>query len=84
MSTCVEELIEAALQYDRDVQFCQTRAEQAWCSYCKRDSLRARNLARTALLATLRKQHLRLAYFAPDAERASLRKRLRITLDRTT
>jgi hypothetical protein len=77
----VTTLIAAALQYDRDVELCQMRAEQVWCSYCERDTVRARDLARAALLAVLRKQHLRLTYFEPDAERCALRKRLRIALD---
>jgi hypothetical protein len=83
MTTRAEELIATALRYERDVEFCQIRAEQEWCSYCERDTVRARDLARAALLATLRKQHLRLAYFTPDAERASLREQLRIALDTT-
>lgn len=83
MITRSQELIAEALQYDRDAELCQTRAEQAWCSYCERDTVRARDLARTALLATLRKQHLRLTYFAPDAGRRALREQLRNALDKT-
>jgi hypothetical protein len=81
VTTRAQELIAAALQYDRDVELCQMRAEQVWCSYCERDTVRARDLARTALLATLRKQQLRLTYFTPDVDRRALLDDLRNLLD---
>lgn len=59
------------------VRMCPTRRVLGACAVCDECTNEATAIARTALLATLRKQHLRLTYFAPDAERRALRERLR-------
>lgn len=81
MSTRAEELIAQATRLDVYGRTCPCRLGCAQCNMQRRHAI---DLARTALLAALRKQRLRVAYFTPDAERAALREQIRIALDRTT
>lgn len=61
---------------------CSNRRRGEACAACDGYDATARDLARTALLATLRKQHLRLTYFEPERERRAMFDELRMLLDR--
>lgn len=85
MTTRAQKLIADALERARAVAACETRHARKrpdlHCWYCRDLRAQAMVSAQDALLATLRKQQLRLAYFAPERERRALLHDLRIALD---
>ena len=83
MTTRAHELLALATYLDGVVGRCPVRRVLGACPICAVDAHTATQFARTALLSTLRKRHLRLAYCAPDVERRALREQLRIALDNT-
>lgn len=81
MTTRAHELLALAAYLDGIVDRCRVRRVLGACAVCDVDAAHAAQFARVALLSTLRKQHLRLTYCAPEVERRALREQLRIALD---
>lgn len=74
MTTRAQELMGVALYLDGIVGRCRVRRVLGSCAICAGDAHAARDLARAALLSTLRKQWLRLEYCPRPPSRTTLSK----------